>query len=51
MSHVRRKRPRQPVRAVRKKRNKSIQWLAILLLSLMLMGVIIGITFVILSSP
>ena len=42
MSHVRRKRPREPTRAVKKKRDKDIRCLAIFLLIIMIVSLLIG---------
>ena len=50
MSHVRRKRPHQPIRSGRKKETKK-QWLMVFILILLIMGTIIGIIFVIIASP
>ena len=50
MSHVRRKPQRYPARTIRKKKEKT-RWTAIMILLLIFMGVIIGIVFVVLTSP
>ncbi|MFX1393644.1 MAG: hypothetical protein ACFFAH_08720 [Promethearchaeota archaeon] len=51
MSHIRRKRPSQPVvRNVRKKKNE-VKWIFVFILILLIMGTIIGIIFIVIASP
>ena len=42
MSHVKRKRPREPTRAVKKKRDNDIRWVAIFILILIIISFLLG---------